>query len=389
VFFINTSVEEWIDIEELMDDPPKDRTLYYRQYQVMEKVKGWRPHSRTCVVDHGANPGLISHFVKKGLVDLANKHISDSEVEDSLKQELQSALDNKEWNKLPYLMGVKTIHCSERDTQISNNPKRPGEFVGTWSVEGLIEEGRCPAEMGWGSDEPELPEGAVEFTYGNKNQISLSQMGINTYTRSIVPKENGKDFYQIKGMLIRHGEAFGISDYMTVWGENGELVYRPTVYYCYNPCDFTVASLFENAGDDYTHDFEQRIMMDDEIIDGSDILGALLCGHRYKTWWCGSLLNIHEAKKLCPGNNATSLQVASSLVSAIKWMLTNPNEGYNLPCCLPWEQIMGNAEPYLGTIISQAYDWTPLDYQSIDYPSRLPPLDEKNVWCFSNFLVRE
>lgn len=50
-------------------------------------------------------------------------------------------------------LGVNVIHCSERDTQLTNNPKRPGEFVNTWSVEGFYEEGIAPAELGWGTHE--------------------------------------------------------------------------------------------------------------------------------------------------------------------------------------------------------------------------------------------
>ena len=51
--------------------------------------------------------------------------------------------------------GIKVIHCSERDTQISRSPKKVDEFVGTWCIEGLREEGTAPAEIGWGTHEKE------------------------------------------------------------------------------------------------------------------------------------------------------------------------------------------------------------------------------------------
>jgi len=31
-------------------------------------IKDWPKNSTSAVVDHGANPGLISHFVKQGLI---------------------------------------------------------------------------------------------------------------------------------------------------------------------------------------------------------------------------------------------------------------------------------------------------------------------------------
>ena len=63
------------------------------------------------------------------------------------------------------------IHCSERDTQITDQPKEVDEFVNTWSVEGFREEGTTTAEMGWGTHEKELPPLAYEHGDGPRNQI--------------------------------------------------------------------------------------------------------------------------------------------------------------------------------------------------------------------------
>ena len=84
-------------------------------------------------------------------------------------------------------LGVKVIHCSERDTQISDRAKQVDEFVNTWSVEGFREEGTTTAEMGWGTHEKELPPRAFEHQDGPRNQICLAQMGMNTWVRSWVP----------------------------------------------------------------------------------------------------------------------------------------------------------------------------------------------------------
>ena len=111
-------------------------------------------------------------------------------------------------------------------------------------------------------------------------------MGINTWVRSWVPD------YCIRGMVVRHGEAFTISDRLTVW-EDGRAVYRPTVHYAYCPADVAIASLNELRGYDYQLQPKVRIMSD-EIISGSDILGALLMGHAYNSWWIGSDLSIER-----------------------------------------------------------------------------------------------
>ena len=58
--------------------------------------------------------------------------------------------------------------------------------MGTWSVEGLREEGTAPAEMGWGTHEQKLPALGELPPYGPKTK-SLSQMGMNTWVRSWIP----------------------------------------------------------------------------------------------------------------------------------------------------------------------------------------------------------
>ena len=68
-------------------------------------------------------------------------------------------------------------------------------------------------------------------------------------------------------MVVRHGEAFTISDKLTVW-DDGRAVYRPTVHYAYCPCDAAVVSLNELRGYDYQLQAKVRIM-NDEITGGA------------------------------------------------------------------------------------------------------------------------
>ena len=76
VLYVNTSVEAWDPDSEKFTATPYEKTLYFRQMKLMELTRDWKD-ATTCVVDHGANPGLISHFAKKGLVDIAERMITD------------------------------------------------------------------------------------------------------------------------------------------------------------------------------------------------------------------------------------------------------------------------------------------------------------------------
>ena len=378
VLYVNTSVEVWDSYGERFTADPYEKSLHRRQMHLRELTKGWPADSPTFIVDHGANPGLISHFAKQGAIDIARRMIADGLARDPA--ELERLIGAGDFGGLAREIGVRVIHCSERDTQVSRRPKGVGEFVGTWSIEGLREEGTAPAEMGWGTHEKELPPLAYLPPEEPRNQVMLAQMGINTWVRSWVPGG------EIVGMVIRHGEAFGISDRWTV-RRGGKVVYRPTVHYAYVPCDATIASLQELRGRNYELPPRLRIMDDREIVSGADILGALLMGHPYKSWWTGSILSIEESRRLAPGENATTIQVAIGVVSAIMWMIENPKRGFCLPDDLPHEFVLSVAKPWLGEFSSGPSDWTPLSERAVYFRENpANEYDRTDVWQFKNFL---
>jgi homospermidine synthase len=382
VLYVNTSVELWDPYAGAESKHPTERTLYWRHMRIRKMTGGWKEPGPTAVLEHGANPGLISHFTKQGLLDIAEKSLIDKKVAGKDAEELRQLARERAFNRLAMKLGVKVIHCSERDTQITDMPKQVDEFVNTWSVEGFREEGTTTAEMGWGTHEKELPAHAFEHTEGPKNQICLARMGINTWVNSWVPN------YTITGMVVRHGEAFTLSDRLTVW-ENGKAVYRPTVHYAYCPSDCAIASLNELRGYDYRLVDNQRIM-NDEILSGNDILGALIMGHAYNAWWTGTDLSIEESRRLVPHQNATTVQVAIGVVSAAMWMIENPARGVCVPDDLPHEYVLKVAKPYLGKFISTPSDWTPLKHYKNTFKGyNKPLLDESDPWQFKNFLIAD
>jgi len=378
VLYINTGVELWDPKKGMFEKTPYEKTLYNRYMRIRELTKEWK-NTPTAVLEHGANPGLISHFVKKALVDITEKLLKDKKVTAKKARLLRKLVSDKRFAELSMELGVKVIHCSERDTQISNRPKEVDEFVGTWSIEGLREEGVAPAEIGWGTHEKELPPLTHMPKIGPKNQIFLAQMGMNTLVRSWIPDQ------EILGMVIRHGEAFSIPEHLTVW-RKGRPVYRPTVHYAYMPCHETLASLWELKARNYEMQPKIRIMSDDIAV-GEDKLGALVMGHAYGAWWTGSILDIKEARRVAPHQNATTVQVAIGVVSAVMWMLENPRMGICLPDDLPHDYILRIAKPYLGKLVSVQSTWTPLKNRRIFFRENPQnKVDEKDIWSFRNFV---
>jgi homospermidine synthase len=383
VLYVNTSVEVWDPYAGAENKHPTERTLYWRHMRLRRMIATWSEPGPTAVVEHGANPGLISHFTKQALLDIAQRALAEKRFSGRQAEKIVHHAKAGEFNHLAHQLGVKVIHCSERDTQITNQPKQVNEFVNTWSVEGFREEGTTTAELGWGTHEKELPAFAYEHRDGPKSQICLARMGINTFVASWVPPN-----HNIVGMIVRHGEAFTITEKLTVW-EDGKAVYRPTAHYAYCPCDCAIASLHELRGDDYQLQPRIRIMTD-EIIGGADILGALVMGHPYQSWWCGTDLAIEESRRLVPHQNATTMQVAISVVAACLWMIENPRLGLCVPDDLPHDYVLDISKPYLGKFVSVASDWNPLKHYVNPFTGyNKPQLDPTDPWQFKNFLITE
>jgi homospermidine synthase len=131
-------------------------------------------------------------------------------------------------------------------------------------------------------------------------------------------------------------------------------------------------------------------IMQDEITSGADILGALLMGHAYNSWWTGSVLSIEESRRLVPNQNATTMQVAISVVAAATWAVEHPDRGVCSPDDLPHEYVLGIARPYLGQSLSIPSDWTPLTNHCNQFEGyNQPDLDFDDPWQFKNFLVTD
>ncbi len=384
VRYLNTSVELWNPYDALVETPPLERTLYVRHMSLRRMIASW-PHNKgaTAVVEHGANPGLVSHWAKQALVEIATRMLVDGRTADRTA-DIEAALADRAHARLAMLTGTKVIHIAERDTQITDVPKRPGEFVNTWSVEGFYEEGVAPAEMGWGTHERRLPPNSMVHTgEGPCNQICIARPGMETWVRSWVPSG------ETRGMVIRHGEAFTMCEHLTVHDEFGTAIYRPTVHYAYHPADAAINSVLELRMRGWEMQTEQRIL-NDEIISGRDELGVLLMGHPYRAWWTGSLLSIDEARAVLPGQSATTLQVAGSILGAVSWMLEHPNEGVCVPDDLPWDEVLSVANRYLGTLHSGPADWDPVSSRRdlfAKFSDEAHHVDHDDPWQFTNFLV--
>jgi homospermidine synthase len=367
--YIDTVVEPWLGFYFDETAGPAKRSNYaLRETVLAERRKN--PGGPTAVSCCGANPGMVSWFVKEAMLMLAKDTGHKS-----------ATPKNKEgWAALAQQLGVKGIHIAERDTQRSKNPKPPGVFVNTWSVEGFISEGLQPAELGWGTHEKWLPKNGRKHKSGCGAAIYLLQPGGNTRIRSWCPTP-GPQY----GFLVTHNEAISIADYLTVKGKDGAALYRPTCHYAYHPSNDAVLSVHEMFGAEGVKQPKQHILTEDEIVDGADELGVLLYGHAKNAFWYGSRLSIEEARALAPYQNATGLQVTSAVLAGIVWALENPEAGIVEADDMDFARCLEVQKPYLGPMHGEYTDWTPLKNRPGFFPE---DLDTDDPWQFRNILVR-
>ena len=110
--------------------------------------------------------------------------------------------------------------------------------------------------------------------------------------------------------------------------------------------------------------------------------------HPSKSWWTGSLLSIHDARKMIPHQSATTVQVASAVYAAVAWAMKNPDRGLMVPDDMPWKEVLDFAQRYWGGFHSEAYDWDPLMTRNDLYRTwNGREYDHVDPWQFANFLV--
>ena len=364
--YLDTVVEPWPGFYFNEDASPAERTNYALR-ETVRREKRAKPGGTTAVSCCGANPGMVSWFVKEALLNIARDTGHPHEVPAS----------REEWAALMRDLGVKGIHIAERDTQAPAYPKPAGVFVNTWSVEGFLSEGFQPAEVGWGTHEKWLPENAGTHAEGCRAAIFINHPGALTKVHTWCPT-HGPQY----GFMVPHNEAISIADYYTV-GPSEAPAYRPTCHYAYHPANMAVLSLHECFGASKPQE-THRILDENEIIEGIDELGVLLFGHTRNAYWYGSRLSMAETRELAPFQNATGLQVTSAVLAGMVWALENPRAGIVETDEMDHARCLEIQKPYLGPVEGHYTDWTPI---SARWDRFKEDIDESDPWQFRNVLA--
>ena len=180
IMYVNSAMEDNEQAVTLKSFPKDLEEMYMaslgHRHEEAEKSPIWNPKiGTTSVFEHGMNPGLISHFAKKGIVEAANYFLKRIDWTDLNHDKIRQYLKEKNFAKLAREMGLHTIQCSETDNQYVDNPPKDlkTKFYNTWSCRGFLTESLVPIQVATGSHEekqstelPRLNNGKLIMSWG-------------------------------------------------------------------------------------------------------------------------------------------------------------------------------------------------------------------------------
>ena len=367
-FYIDTVVEPWPGLYTDRNRSISQRSNYALRESLLD-LRRRRPGGITAVSCCGANPGMVSWFVKQALIDVATE----------IGLTFDEPKTRDDWARLMQRAGVKGIHIAERDTQRARDPKPRAVFVNTWSVEGFCSEGLQPAELGWGTHEKKLPANGRKHDFGCDAAIYLTQPGAGTRVRSWTPTAQAQHAF-----MITHNE-FDLDRGLLHAARERRRGLSADLPLCLPPVRRRRAVAARDGGRGMANaaGLEDPATSGD-IVDGVDELGVLLYGHASNAYWYGSQLSVEETRQLAPYQNATGLQVTSAVLAGIVWMLENPDRGIVEADEMDFRRCLEIQRPYLGPVIGRYTDWTPADGRGVLFPEEI---DRDDPWQFSNVVV--
>lgn len=343
ICYINTSLED----KESVYNMRKSKEGFLRTYQqshneVNELKKKYPENMATQSIINGMNPGLISSMIKYGLLFLALKS--------GRIKELKHYIDDKDYGKLCNELKVAVIHCSETDSSdyINKDDKDLKKFTNTWCINGFVQEGSANCEFTYGSDQMEMPKDSKLL---HDHIIEMKEPAIDVFCESYVPVDG-----KIIGIVIPHSEGISSSVYFS------DGTYCPTQHYVYKiapVCHRSLKKFYPKNDLGKTIDKDKSHVLNnlDDDFEGIDRVGALILTTDKKAVWCGSMLD--NKNEVVGNHSATTIQVACSLLSGVKYMIENPDEGILFPEDLDELYVINHCKKYLGKFYCDFVDYKP------------------------------
>ena len=365
IMYLNTGETDWDDNWYNIFEENLKKNELRNQFKKIEGVNKY-----PIVLQHGNNPGLVSHFVKSGLEYIVKKQFKNDE-------KLNSLLKENKFNEIARILDLKQIHVNDNDYQEIKDKFDEGKLYSTWSVDSFFFEMLSESTVNIGTGEKienkqeykmlDLENGFLEF----KN-LAFDKIGKTYYPKG-----------KFEGFLVPHEETITIAKSLEVKNKD-DVLYRPTVMFLYSPCDFAIEYLKKARVNDYlstdtdkikdtdkiNNDYiirgfrypkRSEIIYKEQIKKGTEYVGVLLLGSQFNPVWVGNRIKkifLYKDKKTSFWQTPTITPVAISALSAACWMIKNKEEGgiYFPDDINEYKDIINFAEKYISKTIYKTID---------------------------------
>lgn len=295
-YFINTVGDAWLsETLKLTDNFSKIDGIM--NIYIDRLVPALTTSGPTCLLTHGANPGMVNHYLNCAIGELAaQKKTTFADIVEQIDQ----------------------VYVLEKDTLMFKNGFIPeeGVFYNTWNILEFFLESIAH------TDYPDH-HGISAYDHAKSRVAVLDQ-------------------FTIHGRVVSHEETFTMKHYLeTVYNKKCKIQF---LYEC-SPVGELSRTKWK-FGDNY----QSRCAVEElDRENGFDIVGTLVVLKDKSNWFCGYKMYQQEAAKMFKQSNATAWYVSASVLAAIDWLKQNTNRGVVFPEMIGHEdskQVVENFKKY-------------------------------------------
>ena len=374
IMYLNTGDADW----------PENWLNIFEQNISLNAIKEKYHSACPIVLQHGNNPGLVSHFVKSGIEYIINTQYKKD-------RQLKNLIMQNKFNEAAHILDIKIIHVNDIDLQKinSSNSYYNNSLINTWCIDSFLYEMITEAAFNAGVHENINYKDECRFIDLTQGFIEFKKISAEKKCRTYYPDG------AFDGFLVPHDETVSIAKSLEI-RKDGKAIYRPSVMFLYSPCHsaaeyLSKAKVNEYPGPDpakppdcenengqtiirgYMYPKHAEIVYKEKIISGTEYVGALIMGENFEPVWVGNRVKstfLYKNKKNSYWQTPTVTPVAMSALAAVCWMLKNKDSGgVYFPDDIPdYKYILKIAEKYISKTIYKTFDKQALkDSLKIDF----------------------
>lgn len=277
--FVNTVADIWhSDLVEWSDGYRNIDGLLYRVVEPLFALHERATAGATSVVMQGANTGMVNHYLRQAIRDLA---AASGKSEDAIGG------------------AVRQVYILEKDTLTFRPGVRPEPdvFYNTWNIKEFILESAALCEF---------PENGARMVRDRPLQRDV-------FLDDVV----------IKGRLVPHEETFTMAYCLERTYANSQA----SVQFLYEASPIGVFSRMRYP---FGYEYTERCVTN-EVDTGYDLVGTLIVLDDGQNWFTGYRMENAVARRFFTDSNATAWYVSAGVLAAVDWIRAQPDRGVLFP----------------------------------------------------------